>query len=229
MSGKRLITVLFFAALVCISLTARIYYFDTGIDMDELSLGRVFVGENGIDVSAVFSGGININSVYMLMVSVSCLFFGNNAVAGLYLNVLLQMATVMMIFFAINIVANRYVAFAAGIVAAAAPVYIAFMDDFSGINLTVAAGGAAILLIMLIIKALLLLKKPKVKNKYEGDADMKEIVSPETEEVKTNYIENPLPVPKRKPHKQMDYAVNVKDDDDYDIKDMTGKDFFDIE
>lgn len=47
---------------------------------------------------------------------------------------------------------------------------------------------------------------------------------------KVKYIENPLPVPKRKEHKQMDYAIEVNsDNDDYDIKDMTGIDFFDID
>ena len=48
---------------------------------------------------------------------------------------------------------------------------------------------------------------------------------------KVNYIENPLPVPKRREHKEMSYAINelTSENDDYDVKDMTGMDFFDIE
>lgn len=49
------------------------------------------------------------------------------------------------------------------------------------------------------------------------------------EEPKNDFIENPLPVPKRREHKEMDYALAVGENDDYDITDMTGKDFFDIE
>lgn len=44
------------------------------------------------------------------------------------------------------------------------------------------------------------------------------------------YIENPLPVPKRREHKAMDYAIDLNSENDhYDINDMTGMDFFDIE
>lgn len=48
---------------------------------------------------------------------------------------------------------------------------------------------------------------------------------------KVNYIENPLPVPKRREHKEMNYAIEElpPDKTDYDIQDMTGMDFFDIE
>lgn len=47
---------------------------------------------------------------------------------------------------------------------------------------------------------------------------------------KTQYIENPLPVPKRKEHKQMDFTIDLlNDNDDFDIIDMSGMDFFDIE
>lgn len=59
---------------------------------------------------------------------------------------------------------------------------------------------------------------------------MKEIVIEDVreDEIKPKFIENPLPVPKRREHKEMDYALYVDDDDDYDITDMSGKDFFDI-
>lgn len=47
---------------------------------------------------------------------------------------------------------------------------------------------------------------------------------------KVKFIENPLPVPKRKEHKQMDYAIELNpNNNDYDINDMTGIDFFDID
>ena len=46
-----------------------------------------------------------------------------------------------------------------------------------------------------------------------------------------NYIENPLPVPKRREHKEMGYLIDElpPDKEDFDLKDMNGMDFFDIE
>lgn len=57
---------------------------------------------------------------------------------------------------------------------------------------------------------------------------MKEIVIDEVRD-EPKFIENPLPVPKRREHREMDYALSVSASDDYDITDMSGKDFFDIE
>ena len=60
---------------------------------------------------------------------------------------------------------------------------------------------------------------------------MKEIILDEDEKrKKVKFIDNPLPVPKRREHKEMDFAVELQDNnDDYDIKDVSGMDFFDIE
>lgn len=59
---------------------------------------------------------------------------------------------------------------------------------------------------------------------------MTEMQSKNEEKRKIQYIENPLPVPKRKEHKQMDFGIDILDEnEDFDITDMTGMDFFDIE
>ncbi len=57
---------------------------------------------------------------------------------------------------------------------------------------------------------------------------MKEITSDGAEK-DVKYIDNPLPVPKRRAHRQMEYSIEVSDNDDFDIKDMTGMDFYDVE
>lgn len=59
-------------------------------------------------------------------------------------------------------------------------------------------------------------------------AGMKEIRLEDVDSSKTKYIDNPLPVPKRREHREMDYLISVSDNDDYDITDMTGMDFYDI-
>ena len=67
---------------------------------------------------------------------------------------------------------------------------------------------------------------------FAATGEMREITLEDIEEREHNaiqYIENPLPVPKRREHKEMDYAIDVSDDSDYDLQDMTGIDYFDFE
>lgn len=62
------------------------------------------------------------------------------------------------------------------------------------------------------------------------DEDKKALSDNEADNEAKRFIENPLPVPKRKEHKEMDYAIQTdEENDDYDITDMAGMDFFDIE
>ena len=62
------------------------------------------------------------------------------------------------------------------------------------------------------------------------DRSMREIHYDDLEDKKVQYIENPLPVPKRREHKWDGFALEPTDsNDDYDLKDMTNKDFYDIE
>ncbi len=59
---------------------------------------------------------------------------------------------------------------------------------------------------------------------------MNEILSEDVSGKKIEFIKNPLAVPKRRKHKEMDFAIELTpENDEFDITDMTGKDFFDIE
>ncbi len=69
--------------------------------------------------------------------------------------------------------------------------------------------------------------------KPQMDTSLKEIRLDDLEELENKnlqFIENPLPMPKRREHKEMDYTVEIStENDDFDLKDLSGKDFFDIE
>jgi hypothetical protein len=65
-------------------------------------------------------------------------------------------------------------------------------------------------------------------NNVYNDTSMKEIMLEDLEEKKVKFLENPLPVPKRREHKALDYAIEVPEDDDFDIKDIPENDDFDI-
>lgn len=68
------------------------------------------------------------------------------------------------------------------------------------------------------------------KQSLPEPAGMKEITADDVEKSQVRMIENPLPVPKRREHKEMDYMLtDIPENDDFDLKDMTGIDFFDIE
>lgn len=70
----------------------------------------------------------------------------------------------------------------------------------------------------------------ETESETNSPAGMKEITVTSVEVKPIQMIENPLPVPKKKEHRQMDYMLtDLPDDDDFDLKDMTGIDFFDIE
>lgn len=59
---------------------------------------------------------------------------------------------------------------------------------------------------------------------------MKEILPEDVGVKRTEFIKNPLPVPKRREHKEMDFLIELTPENDfYDVTDMTGIDYFDIE
>jgi hypothetical protein len=62
------------------------------------------------------------------------------------------------------------------------------------------------------------------------DSSMKEIVMADFEDKQVKFLDNPLPVPKRREHKEMDFAIELTpDNDDFDIKELPEGDDFDIE
>lgn len=79
------------------------------------------------------------------------------------------------------------------------------------------------------------MKREKVKNdkisleeimKYNSDTSNDDY---EDSSNGIDFIHNPLPLPKKKEHTGMDYALKIDDNDDFDLKDMTGMDFFDYD
>ena len=73
---------------------------------------------------------------------------------------------------------------------------------------------------------------PEPEKTSVGTGEMREITLDIVEQRERNaiqYIENPLPVPKRREHKEMDYAIEVSEDSDFDLHDLTGLDYFDLE
>lgn len=242
--------------LSCITIIVRIYYVnylmsEVNIDEDIYNAAKVSTVANGL--TSTFAGGFQIQSLYICNLYLAFLLFGNFTVAGVYLNILYQLLTVLLVYIVIKNVANRYWGFAGGLILAILPLYIDTLSEVTIQNMLICI---AVLIIAIVISMIRWIyhrhtakKKTSdqiVEEKTDAreddsesfdtsinpilDTSLREIRYDDLEEHKIQYIENPLPVPKRREHKEMDYAFEpTGSDDDYDIKDLTDKDFYDIE
>lgn len=257
MKNKSWISGLLIVILTSIAIAVRIYYVnylmsDVDISEDIYNAAKVTVGTTKF--SSFFGNGFNIKSVYILSLYVTFLIFGNFTVAGVYLNLLYQVLTVLFVYISIKNISNRYIGFGAGIIASVIPMYIERMSKVTVFNMQVLLIALGCSLLTFVLRILYrrfhnnklvhsncemtgltnaetveeVVTKPEMQSVQ--DCSMKEIKLDDLEEKKVKFIENPLPVPKRREHKEMDFVIELtEDNDDYDLKDISGKDFFDIE
>ena len=254
MKNKSFITGIMLLSVLIAALIVRICYVECIMDkvnVDEQLLQAAMLEGKGIVAADIFANGFSAKAVYVLCMSFSCMIFGNFAVAGVYLNVGLQMIAVLLLFSAGNNFFNRYLGMVFGAIGAVFPMIVSLVSRVDETNMNMlfvvvviwCLSGIVYLIRYLIGKkrAKALLAKENAVEITENeqivqaetavvpDSSMKEIILDDVEEQKPKFIENPLPVPKRRAHREMDYAIETDDNDDYDITDMTGKDFFDIE
>ena len=254
MKKKGFITGIMLLAVLIAAVIVRAFYVGTIMDkinVDEQLMNLAMLDGNGVVIANAFSGGFSIKAVYVLCMTFSCMIFGNFAVAGVYLNVGLQVAAVLLLFCAGKNFFNRYLGFLLGAVYAVFPMIVNQVSRVDEINMLLfftAAGIWCFSVIVYFMRFMRSKKKEKALLAKENmveiteqeenvqvepvavpDSSMKEIILDDIEKEKPRFIENPLPVPKRRAHREMDYAIEIDENDDYDITDMTGKDFFDIE
>lgn len=246
MRRKSWLTGLFLIILSSVAIIVRVYYVDrlmteVNINEDIYNAAKAGIGRNGL--LTAFANGFRIQSLYICNLYLAFLIFGNFTVAGVYLNILYQVLTVILIYIVIMGVTNRYIAFAGSFIVSVLPIYINTLSEVTMQNMEIFIAALISTIVISIIR--LINQKRIVKKGISGvreenneisdinslmDTSMKEILYDDLEDNKVQYIENPLPVPKRREHKEMDYAFEpTGSDDDYDVKDVTGKDYYDIE
>lgn len=251
MNKKSWLTGLFMIILSSIAILVRIYYVNalmTEVNISEniYNAAKVSIDTNGL--KSAFAEGIHIDSFYICNLYLAFLIFGNFTVAGVYLNILYQVLTILLVYIMLKNLTNRLIGFAGGLILTIFPMYIESLSNVTILNMELLL---AVLVCTMVVLAICLfirrhakkadsntrqMPSPSLPDAAEEsvsilpDASMKEIHYDDLEENKVQYIENPLPVPKRREHKEMDYAFEpTGKDEDYDMKDMTGKDYFDIE
>lgn len=257
MKKKSLLTGLFLIILLSITIITRIYYVsylmsEVNINEDIYNAAKVSAGSSGL--ASVFADGFHIQLLYISNLYLAFLFFGNFTVAGVYLNILYQLLTVLLVYIVLRSVMNRYIGDAGSLILAILPPYISTVSEVTMQNFLICIVALISTIVILFIRGIHHIYTAKrnaldyeraadrrniTKEDSEAaelstepvmDTSMKEIRYDDLEDKKIQYIDNPLPVPKRKEHKEMDYAFHPSDNEnDYDIKDLTGKDFYDIE
>ncbi len=247
---------LFLLILSGIAIFARIYYINNlmveiNINEEVYLAAKVSVGSTSF--STIFSDGFQIKSLYISNLYLMFLIFGNFTVAGVYLNILYQVATVILVYSMVKIVTNKYISFAIGLIAAVLPGYIHHLSKVNIVDMEIFLSALILNFIVFLIHFIyskfsvkklspVMAEENKTDDKQTSitrtevdtgvlmDRSKREIHYDDLEDKKVQYIENPLPVPKRREHKEMDFALEPTDsNDDYDLKDMTNKDFYDIE
>lgn len=253
MRKKGIITVIMLLAVIAAALAVRVFYVAYVMDrvnVDEQLLTGALIKENGAALTDIFAEGFSARAFYGMCLSASCMLFGNFAVAGVYLNVAMQVIAAVLLFgTGVNFL-NRYLGLLFGAVFSLLPIAVEQVSAVDVSNFSILLAALILWLISVAVCAVRYLcgkkrraaceplteeeqekstESPQTQPEAVFDSSMKEIVLEEAEEQKPRFIENPLPVPKRREHKEMDYAIEIDARDDYDIMDMAGKDFFDIE
>lgn len=259
MKKRSWLTGLFLLILSSITVIVRIYYVnhmmsEVNINEDIYNAAKVSIGSGGL--SSVFADGFRMQSLYICNLYFAFLIFGNFTVAGVYLNMLYQLLTIVFVYMLIRNVANCYVGFLGSLILSILPIYVNTLSDVTIQNMLICmaalVGAVVISAVHWIVRRSAVKKDISAKTDMDSEArneeiksgadtsetanadlildtSLKEIRYDDLEDNKVQYIENPLPVPRRREHKEMDYAFEPAGNDDYDMKDLTDKDFYDIE
>lgn len=279
MKREHLKTAFFLIVLAILTLFVRLYFIQLNSSLIVLEgdyYQKAIVGNYGVYRIETFS----LEEIYTKALSIAMLFFGNYEMAGVYLNIIIQVIAIILIYVAIRFIASAYVAFLIAGVISLVPFYSDKVYEISSINFLILFYAVGILILAIACKGVSMFinrrkmieqeknvlnediheeqtgvitlddiigeKNSSDKEEAKQDAQtdnvsqeesevlpdgMKEIILDEEEvKKKVKFIENPLPVPKRHERKEMDFAIDLRDDnDDYDIRDVSGMDFFDIE
>jgi hypothetical protein len=217
-----------FLILVITTVGIRLFYVN-GIMNDVVINEDIYNQIKNINANDMMKGLSDINSIYLAVLYLTSFIFDSYTGAGVYLNVFFQTLTIIIIFWDIYLVTKKYYAFRISMLLAVFPTYIKRVSILGTHDMYFVLGILLIVIIMMICRKIAAVINSKKRENSKCD-EIKEIQMEESALVyeKIKFLENPLPVPKTREHKTMDYAVEVAADDDFDIKDISDDDDFDI-
>jgi hypothetical protein len=150
---------------------------------------------------------------------------------GVCLNVVFQTITIILVFWYIYYALRKYYCFRISMLLAVFPAYINKISTVNYYNISVLVLTLLIIALLVVygkISAVSAKKKKNIGN--EENSSMREIEMAEIENKQVKMLDNPLPVPKRREHREMEFAIELTpENDDFDIKELPEGDDFDIE
>ena len=136
MKRERLRTVLFLVILLVVTLFVRFFFLE--LDTASLVIQGDFYQKAVVNSQGIYKlQSFHIEDIYTKMLSICLLFLGNCEVAGLYLNIILQVFAIMILYFAMRIVSNAYTGFLVSVVISVIPFYADKVYELSTFNLLI--------------------------------------------------------------------------------------------
>lgn len=226
---------LLFIILVISTVGVRVYYINhlmanVVINEDVYNQMKIIDVNGSLAVlSSIFHVNSIFNSIYLTLLYLAYLVIRNYTVAGVYLNIVFQTLTMILLFCYIYHVTRKYITFRICMLLTVFPSYvrrISFIDNNNMKILIIVCVAVVVLTGMDMVFNMINKRKNKAEEVH-NDTPMKEEIA--LGDIEGKPLENPLPVPKRKKHKEMDYAVNLtEENNDFDIKQLPDNDDFDI-
>lgn len=243
---------IYFLVLIIISVICYTYYININnykIMTDDTLFEAAKIGSSGFMSEGLQSDRNILDTIYVKMLSVFCIFLGNSIKTALYLNVVIELCSVIMVYALLLKIVNIKYSFICSMIYACILLSLKMWSKVDKSSLFLFMLPLGLYVFICVCKLFCNTIQQKFKSKVQISANtndendipvtdggvkekigMREIFPEDIGVKKTEFIENPLPLPKKKEHKKMDYAIELsQDNDDYDILDMTGMDFFDIE
>lgn len=154
MNKKSWLTGLLIIILSSIAVLVRIYYVNTlmaevNISEDIYNAAKVSLDTNGLQTA--FADGFHIEAFYICNLYLAFLIFGNFTVAGVYLNILYQVLTILLVYIMLGKLANRFLGFAGGLVLALFPIYIESLSKVTVFHMQLLLAVFACTVVVLII------------------------------------------------------------------------------
>lgn len=122
---------------------------EVNISEDIYNAAKVSLDTNGLQTA--FADGFHIEAFYICNLYLAFLIFGNFTVAGVYLNILYQVLTIILVYIMFRKLANRFWGFAGGLILALLPMYIESLSKVTVFHMQLLLAALACTVVVLII------------------------------------------------------------------------------
>lgn len=178
MKKKRWIDGLILIILLAVSGVVRVVY--AMRFMDEVTVSDSLLQRNWVTGSELLHNiEFTLDDLYTVCLSYSMLFFGNKAIVGVGVNIVLQLLSVLIIYLCIRTVSDTVASAIPTLIISLLPMYVMMIANISSISLFITGVSFAFLVILSLIKAIISLFFGKKTRKRKAEDEMEEDIPEE--------------------------------------------------